>query len=222
MDFMVVRSTSPFNGIIGRPRLRKIKAVPSTTHGMIKFPVMGETLTLKSSKIIPVECAMISGPEDQSPPVNKVKEERIKVAINPEHPEQTVMIGSNLTEKTRKTPLNTEALYEEQYLGRIRANETCCEMEEEHLCGRIPSMLPGSHTTIVIAISSRSRDIVSDSPVAAGEHFGLPGLCWFVERCASLYVQFFSGEVGLASAQQICAVACCVAVAILKLISELK
>ncbi|GKA52654.1 reverse transcriptase domain-containing protein [Tanacetum coccineum] len=103
MDFMVVRSTSPFNGIIGRPGLRKMKAVPSTTHGMIKFPVMGGTLTLRSSKIIPIECAMISGPEDQPPTVNKVKEERIKVAINPEHPEQTVMIGSNLTEKTRNS-----------------------------------------------------------------------------------------------------------------------
>ncbi|GKF74850.1 hypothetical protein Tco_0224294, partial [Tanacetum coccineum] len=106
MDFMVIRSTSPFNGIIGRPGLRKIKAVPSTTHRMIKFPVMGGTLTLKSSKIIPVECAMISGPEDQSPPVNKVKEERIKVAINPEHPKQTVMIGSNHTEKTRSKLCN--------------------------------------------------------------------------------------------------------------------
>ncbi|GJU20290.1 reverse transcriptase domain-containing protein [Tanacetum coccineum] len=89
MDFMVVKSTSLFNGIIGRPGLRKMKAVPSTTHGMIKFPVRGGTLTLRSSKIIPIECAMISGPEDQPPPVNKVKEERIKVAINPEHPEQT-------------------------------------------------------------------------------------------------------------------------------------
>ncbi|GJV00998.1 reverse transcriptase domain-containing protein [Tanacetum coccineum] len=106
MDFMVVRSTSPFNGIIGRPGLRKMKAVPSTTHGMIKFPVMGGTLTLRSSKIIPIECAMISGPEDQPPPVNKVKEERIKVAINPEHPEQTVMIGSDLTEKTRSKVCN--------------------------------------------------------------------------------------------------------------------
>ncbi|GKF90063.1 hypothetical protein Tco_0264026 [Tanacetum coccineum] len=85
MDFMVVRSTSSFNGIIGRPRLRKMKAVPSTTHRMIKFPVMGGTLALRSSKIIPIECGMISGPEDQPPSVNKVKEERIKVAINPEH-----------------------------------------------------------------------------------------------------------------------------------------
>ncbi|GJW31538.1 reverse transcriptase domain-containing protein [Tanacetum coccineum] len=67
---------------------------------------MGGTLTLRSSKIIPIECAMISGPEDQPPPVNKVKEERIKVAINPEHPEQTVMIGSDLTEKTRSKLCN--------------------------------------------------------------------------------------------------------------------
>ncbi|GJX88119.1 reverse transcriptase domain-containing protein [Tanacetum coccineum] len=106
MDFMVVRSTSPFNGIIGRPGLRKMKAVPSTTHGMIKFPVRGGTLTLRSSKIIPIECAMISGPEDQPPPVNKVKEERIKVAINPKHPEQTVMIGSDLTEPEAEHKLN--------------------------------------------------------------------------------------------------------------------
>ncbi|GJS95089.1 reverse transcriptase domain-containing protein [Tanacetum coccineum] len=101
MDFMVVRSTSPHNGIIGRPGLRKIQAVPSTTHGMIKFPVTGGVLTLKSSKIIPVECAMVSGPEEQPISVNKVKEETVKVAINPEHPEQTVMIGSDLTEKVR-------------------------------------------------------------------------------------------------------------------------
>ncbi|GJZ21591.1 reverse transcriptase domain-containing protein [Tanacetum coccineum] len=106
MDFMVVRSTSPFNGIIRRLGLRKMKAVPSTTHGMIKFPVMGGTLTLRSSKIIPVECAMISEPEYQSPPVNKVKEERIKVAINPENLKQTVMIGSDLTEKTRSKLYN--------------------------------------------------------------------------------------------------------------------
>ncbi|GJR57385.1 reverse transcriptase domain-containing protein [Tanacetum coccineum] len=106
MDFMVVRLTSPLNGIIRRPELRKIQAVPSTTHGMIKFPVTGGILTLKSSKIIPVECAMVSEPEEQPIPINKVREERVKVAINPEHPEQTVMIGSDLTEKTRSKLCN--------------------------------------------------------------------------------------------------------------------
>ncbi|GJY05981.1 reverse transcriptase domain-containing protein [Tanacetum coccineum] len=81
-------------------------AVPSTAHGMIKFPVMGGILTLKGSKIIPVECAMVSGPEEQPILVNKVKEERVKVAINPEHLEQTVMMGSDLTEKTRSKLCN--------------------------------------------------------------------------------------------------------------------
>ncbi|GJZ72322.1 reverse transcriptase domain-containing protein [Tanacetum coccineum] len=77
---------------------------------MIKFPVMGGTLTLRSSKIIPIECATVSGPEDQPLPVNKVEEERIKVAINPEHTEQTVMIGSNLTEKARAKLSSKEAV----------------------------------------------------------------------------------------------------------------
>ncbi|GKE93631.1 hypothetical protein Tco_1574726 [Tanacetum coccineum] len=41
MNFMVVRSPSPYNGIIGRPRVRRIQAVPSKAHRMLKFPVMG-------------------------------------------------------------------------------------------------------------------------------------------------------------------------------------
>ncbi|GJT21770.1 hypothetical protein Tco_0891707 [Tanacetum coccineum] len=47
MNFVVVRSTSPYNGIIGRPRVRKIQAVPSTAHRMLKFPVPGGILTIQ-------------------------------------------------------------------------------------------------------------------------------------------------------------------------------
>ncbi|GJZ71381.1 reverse transcriptase domain-containing protein [Tanacetum coccineum] len=68
-----LRSTSPYNGIIGRPGLRKIHAVPSTMHGMIKLPVTGGILMLRSSKIIPIECAMIPGPEDQPLPPKKAQ-----------------------------------------------------------------------------------------------------------------------------------------------------
>ncbi|GKA40945.1 hypothetical protein Tco_0733538 [Tanacetum coccineum] len=99
MNFMLVRSSSPYNGIIRRLKVRKIKVVPSTAHGMLKFLEAGGTLTLKSSKIIPIECATVSGPERKPLAVNQVVEERIKVAINPEYPEQTIMIGSTLTEE---------------------------------------------------------------------------------------------------------------------------
>ena len=46
MNFMVIRSPSQHNAIIGRPGIRKIRVVPSTAHGMLKFPVEGGTMTL--------------------------------------------------------------------------------------------------------------------------------------------------------------------------------
>ncbi|GJV12568.1 reverse transcriptase domain-containing protein [Tanacetum coccineum] len=75
MNFMIVRSPSPYNGIIGRPR---------------------------SSRIIPLECIMISGPGVPQPVINQVIKEKIQVAIHPEYPEQTIAIGSTLTEEGRK------------------------------------------------------------------------------------------------------------------------
>ncbi|GJU89686.1 hypothetical protein Tco_1302109 [Tanacetum coccineum] len=101
MNFMVVRSSSPYNGIIGRPRVRKLQAVPSTAHGMLKIPVEGGVITLNSSKLVPLECVVVSGPEGAPSATKPIIEERIKVAINPLYPEQTVMIGSTLTEEGR-------------------------------------------------------------------------------------------------------------------------
>ncbi|GKD30916.1 hypothetical protein Tco_1241694 [Tanacetum coccineum] len=59
MNFMIVRSLSPYNGIIGRPGIREIQAVPSTAHGMLKFPVDGGIVTIRSTILIPTECATV-------------------------------------------------------------------------------------------------------------------------------------------------------------------
>nr|GEV61872.1 reverse transcriptase domain-containing protein [Tanacetum cinerariifolium] len=101
MNFLVVRSPSSYNGIIGRPGVRKIQAVLSTAHGMLKFPVPGGILTLRSSMIVPLECTMVSRPKAQPSPITQAAEERIKVAIHPEYPEQTIAIGSTLIEEGR-------------------------------------------------------------------------------------------------------------------------
>ncbi|GJU65214.1 reverse transcriptase domain-containing protein [Tanacetum coccineum] len=102
MNFMIIKSPSQHNAIIGRPGIRKIRAVPSTAHGMLKFSVEGGTITLQSSTVIPMKCAMIFGPSIQPPAVNQVLEEKIDITIHPEYPKQTVAIGSTLTEKGRK------------------------------------------------------------------------------------------------------------------------
>nr|GFB75563.1 reverse transcriptase domain-containing protein [Tanacetum cinerariifolium] len=49
MNFMIVKSLSPYNGIIGRPGLKVIQEVPSTVHGMLKFPTEEGIVTIRSS-----------------------------------------------------------------------------------------------------------------------------------------------------------------------------
>ncbi|GJX90572.1 reverse transcriptase domain-containing protein [Tanacetum coccineum] len=94
------------NWVIGRSGVRKIQAVSSTVHRMLKLPVTGGILTLRSSKITPLECTMVSRPEAQLSSITQAVEERIKVAIHQEYPAQTIAIGSTLIEEGRK------ALYE--------------------------------------------------------------------------------------------------------------
>ncbi|GKB63919.1 hypothetical protein Tco_0920105 [Tanacetum coccineum] len=85
MNFMVVRSPSLYNEIIGRPGVRRIQAVPSTAHEMLKFLVTSRMVTLQSSRIIPLECIMVLGPVTQQPLIDQVAKGNIKVEIHPEH-----------------------------------------------------------------------------------------------------------------------------------------
>nr|GEX28949.1 reverse transcriptase domain-containing protein [Tanacetum cinerariifolium] len=64
--------------------------------------VPGGILTLRSSRIIPLECALVFGSEAKTSNAVQATEERIKVAIHPEYPEQTIAIGSTLTEEGQK------------------------------------------------------------------------------------------------------------------------
>nr|GFC45842.1 reverse transcriptase domain-containing protein [Tanacetum cinerariifolium] len=60
MNFMIVRSLSPYNGIIERPGIKEIQALPSTAHGMLKFPADEGIVTIRSTILIPTECVTIT------------------------------------------------------------------------------------------------------------------------------------------------------------------
>ncbi|GJR19150.1 reverse transcriptase domain-containing protein [Tanacetum coccineum] len=77
MNFVVVRLPSPYNGIIRRPGVKKLHAVSSTAHGMLKIPVEGGVITLKSSRLVPLECAMVSGPEETPSATKLITKERL-------------------------------------------------------------------------------------------------------------------------------------------------
>nr|GEY28008.1 reverse transcriptase domain-containing protein [Tanacetum cinerariifolium] len=59
MNFMIVKSLSPYNGIIGRPGLKAFQAVPSTVYRMLKFPTEEGIVTIHNSLLIPAECASV-------------------------------------------------------------------------------------------------------------------------------------------------------------------
>ncbi|GJZ93326.1 reverse transcriptase domain-containing protein [Tanacetum coccineum] len=97
MDFMIVRSISPYNGIIGRPGIREIQAVPSTAHKMLKFPADGGIVTICSTILIPAKYAMVITLPKEIPKEAAVCRENLKVAIHPNFPDQEVAIGGTLS-----------------------------------------------------------------------------------------------------------------------------
>nr|GEW39098.1 reverse transcriptase domain-containing protein [Tanacetum cinerariifolium] len=99
MNFMIVRSLSPYNGIIGRPRIREIQAVPSTAHKMLKFLVDGGIVTIRSTILIPAECTTVIT-SSAVPKEVGARPENFKVALHPDFLDQEVAIEGTLSLNT--------------------------------------------------------------------------------------------------------------------------
>nr|GEW39907.1 reverse transcriptase domain-containing protein [Tanacetum cinerariifolium] len=57
-------------------------------------------------RLVPLECALVFGPEETPQAPKLIVKERVKVAINPEYPEQTIMIGYTLIKEGRNKLCN--------------------------------------------------------------------------------------------------------------------
>nr|GEY87349.1 hypothetical protein [Tanacetum cinerariifolium] len=55
---------------------KEIQAVLSTAHGMLKFPIPSGILTLRCSRIIPLKCTMVLGPDPQPFASTRVAKEK--------------------------------------------------------------------------------------------------------------------------------------------------
>ncbi|GKE70193.1 hypothetical protein Tco_1528265 [Tanacetum coccineum] len=95
MNFMVIRSPSPYNGIIGRP------GISSTAYGMLKFPVDGDIVTIYNTAAPPKECNTVTCNAPQTKRQHATKVTNLKVAIHPDYPEQEVSIGGSLSDTGR-------------------------------------------------------------------------------------------------------------------------
>ncbi|GJZ51640.1 reverse transcriptase domain-containing protein [Tanacetum coccineum] len=101
MNFMIVRSLSPYNGIIGRLGIREIQAVPSTAHEMLKFPVDGGIVTIRSTILILAECTTVVTSSKEIPKEAGVCHKKFKVALHLNFPDLEVAIRGTLSVKGR-------------------------------------------------------------------------------------------------------------------------
>nr|GEZ86529.1 reverse transcriptase domain-containing protein [Tanacetum cinerariifolium] len=95
MNFMIVKSLSPYNGIIGRPGLKAIQAVPFTVHGMLKFPTEKGIITIRSSLLIRAECASVDT-SSVTLGEKKARPANLTVPLHPNFPDQEVVVGGSL------------------------------------------------------------------------------------------------------------------------------
>nr|GFB95869.1 reverse transcriptase domain-containing protein [Tanacetum cinerariifolium] len=100
MNFMIVKSLSPYNSIIGQPELKAIQAIPSTIHGIIKFPTEEGIVTIHSSLLIPAECASVDT-SSMTPEEKKARPANLTVPLQPNFPDQEVVVGGSLSDKGR-------------------------------------------------------------------------------------------------------------------------
>nr|GFA04620.1 reverse transcriptase domain-containing protein [Tanacetum cinerariifolium] len=75
MNFMIVKSLLPYNGIIGRPGLKAIQAVSSTVHGILKFPTEEGIVTIRSASVD----TSSTSPSDMTGVPRSVAEHRLNV-----------------------------------------------------------------------------------------------------------------------------------------------
>ncbi|GJU27868.1 reverse transcriptase domain-containing protein [Tanacetum coccineum] len=101
MNFMIARSLSPYNDIIGRPRIRDIQAVLFTTHRMLKFPANGGIVTIRSAILIPAECTTVITSSKEVPKEAEVRPKIFKIALHPNFLDQEVAIEGTLSTEGR-------------------------------------------------------------------------------------------------------------------------
>ncbi|GKG31819.1 hypothetical protein Tco_0426769, partial [Tanacetum coccineum] len=68
---------------------------------MLKFPVDGGIVTIRSTIVIPTECATVTTSSKEILKEAEVRHENFKVALHPNFPDQEVAIGGTLSAKGR-------------------------------------------------------------------------------------------------------------------------
>ncbi|GJR63756.1 hypothetical protein Tco_1505918 [Tanacetum coccineum] len=101
MKFTIIPAPSPYNIVLGRPGIKQLRAIPSTIHGMMKFPTPWGVATLISQAPIVFEYRRVGKKQAQESPAEIEPQEKVgltkQVLVNPAYLKQLVTIGKGLS-----------------------------------------------------------------------------------------------------------------------------
>ncbi|GJY05604.1 hypothetical protein Tco_0371544 [Tanacetum coccineum] len=98
VEFIIIRTPSPYNVILGRLAMRQLGSFASILHSIMKFPTQDEIVVIKGETPHPI-CNHISLKRDHTFEKEQVPDEENNeeiIVINEAYPKQKVIIGKNL------------------------------------------------------------------------------------------------------------------------------
>ena len=106
LNFLIVRSKSPYNLLIGRTAMQKMGIVVSTVHEAVKFQTAYGVGTIFSSynegEMQGVKKKAKEGPQEFPRDTSNHMETEEQMVINESHPEQKVTLGSSFLPPSRE------------------------------------------------------------------------------------------------------------------------
>nr|GEW59059.1 hypothetical protein [Tanacetum cinerariifolium] len=134
--------------------IREIQAIPSTTHEMLKFPVNGEIVTIRSTILTPTECATIAATPKDFVKKAEARHKNFKVAIHPDFPDQEITIGGTISTKAQ-TELSETALSETTHAAPKAKEELIMYLSASY--GAISAVLMTERDTVQTPVYFLSR-----------------------------------------------------------------
>uniref|UniRef100_A0A2N9ED03 Integrase catalytic domain-containing protein n=1 Tax=Fagus sylvatica TaxID=28930 RepID=A0A2N9ED03_FAGSY len=88
-DFWVLNSYSPYNAILGRPWLHKMKAVPSTLHQRLRFPTPEGIMEVRGDQVTAKQCLIAAAHQKGA------------ISHGPEPEKRYFLLGASLSHELR-------------------------------------------------------------------------------------------------------------------------
>jgi hypothetical protein len=69
-EFIVIQAPSPYNAIMGRSWLHRMRAVPSTLHQKLRFPTKDDVMEINGDQVVAKQCVLAAVKKNTSEKVN--------------------------------------------------------------------------------------------------------------------------------------------------------